>query len=85
MTKGDGNEYQDAGHIYVEEINGRVIFYLPFIGKLLDLAKTPWGFALLIVIPALLVIVDEVKKIRQELILGRKIKENVEETVKEGK
>lgn len=78
-TKGDGNDYQDASVVYQDEVSGQVIFHLPFLGKLLDLAKTPWGFAVLIVIPALLVIVDEIKKIRQEFVLGRKEIKKVEE------
>ncbi len=42
---------------------GKVIFHIPYMGRLLDLAKTPLGFAMLIVVPAGLVIVDEVLKI----------------------
>lgn len=62
-TKGDANAYQDMPDIYEREILGKVIFHLPYVGKLLEIAKTPLGFAALIIIPAVLVIMDEVKKI----------------------
>ncbi len=63
VTKGDGNEYEDTNSVSEEEIYGRVIFHLPLVGRLLDIARTPLGFAALIIIPALLVISDEVRKI----------------------
>jgi signal peptidase len=63
ITKGDNNEYQDANLLYPEEIRGRVVLHVPLLGHVLAAAKTPWGFAALVLIPAALVISDEVKKI----------------------
>lgn len=63
VTKGDANERADANLVRRDEVSGKVIAHVPFLGRLLDMAKTPWGFAALIVVPALLVIVDEVLKI----------------------
>ncbi len=74
QTQGDANEYVDGGTVLSDEIYGKVFFHIPFLGRLLDFVKTPIGFSLLIIIPALLVIFDEIKKIRQELFKGIKDK-----------
>jgi len=63
VTQGDGNEYADTAAVYQDEILGKVVLHVPYLGKLLDIAKTPFGFAALIVIPAILVIFDESRKI----------------------
>jgi signal peptidase len=81
-TKGDANDYPDFEPVRSAEISGKVIFHLPFIGRLLDAAKTPIGFAALIVIPALLVIMDEIKKIIGYL-RGRKEEETAEQKPEE--
>lgn len=62
-TKGDANDGIDGKAVAKAEVYGKVIAHVPILGKLLDLSKTPWGFAMLIVVPAVLVIVDEVLKI----------------------
>ncbi len=62
-TKGDANAFPDADVIKQDEVYGQVFLHIPYIGRLLDLVKTPFGFAALIIIPALLVIADEIKKI----------------------
>lgn len=76
-TKGDANESEDMDSVSQNEIYGKVIFHLPYIGYLLDAAKTPWGFAALIIVPALLVIMDEIKKIAGYL---RRKEDVIEET-----
>lgn len=63
VTKGDDNEWADTNPVLKEEVYGKVVWHLPYLGRLLDLAKTPWGFAVLIIVPAILVIVDEMWKI----------------------
>lgn len=65
-TKGDANEERDAGSIPKDEVVGKVLFSIPYIGYLLDLAKKPWGFVLLIGIPATIVVIDEVSSIIKE-------------------
>jgi signal peptidase len=84
QTQGDANEYVDGGVVLPDEIYGKVIFHIPFLGRLLDFVKTPIGFSLLIIIPALLVIFDEIKKIRQEFVKGRKDKDEVKDKVVKG-
>jgi len=76
-TKGDANDGRDREPVRESEIYGRVIFHLPLVGYLLDVAKTPWGFAALIIIPAILVIIDEVKKILMYIRKDKDVKEEV--------
>jgi signal peptidase len=66
-TKGDANEIVDMQKVRADEVLGKVSFHIPYVGWLIDKAKTPIGFTVLIVVPALLVIFDEAKKIWQEV------------------
>lgn len=66
VTKGDANEEQDPNPIARREIIGKVIFSVPGAGYVLDFARTKLGFALLIGIPAGLVILEELLTITRE-------------------
>ena len=66
-TKGDANNASDAKEISQNEIIGRVVFKIPYLGYVLDMAKKPIGFFLLIVIPALAIVYDEIVKIWKEV------------------
>lgn len=68
-TKGDANEDSDPSEIKKKDIIGKVLFSVPYFGFLLDFARKPWGFALLIGLPAGIVIVDEGIKIWNEVTL----------------
>jgi len=63
VTMGDANQAEDAETVSHSDIYGKVIFHIPWLGLLLDFVRTPLGFALLIIVPALLVVYDESKKI----------------------
>ncbi len=67
ITKGDVNNAPDAREIKKSDILGRVLLSVPFVGYAVDFAKKPMGFALIIAIPAALIIFDEVKKIINEV------------------
>ncbi len=67
ITKGDANNAPDQREITMREIIGKVLFSLPFLGYLVDFAKKPLGFVLIIVIPAAVVIFDEIKNIFNEI------------------
>jgi signal peptidase len=67
VTQGDANEDPDPLTVKASEVRGRVIFTIPVLGYILDFAKTPLGFALLVGIPASTVIFDEVSKIWREI------------------
>lgn len=63
VTQGDANELEDIAPVRHSEVLGKVAWHVPYLGYLLNAAKTPIGFAVLIIIPALLVIGDEIRKI----------------------
>ncbi len=71
-TKGDANEDPDPNEVKQREVNGKVLFTVPFLGYIIDLARQPLGFTILIVLPALIVIYDEGAKILREIKKMRK-------------
>ena len=71
-TKGDANNAPDVTETAHGDILGRVLFNVPYFGYALAAAKKPIGFAMLIVIPASIVVFDEGKKIWRELASRRK-------------
>ena len=66
-TKGDANEDPDTNEIRQSDIHGKVLFDVPFFGYIIDLARKPLGFAVLIILPAAIVIFDEGIKIFREI------------------
>lgn len=66
-TKGDANEEQDGSPISQRDIIGKVVFWMPYMGYVLDFARQPIGFTLMIGIPAGIIILDEVVRIVQEV------------------
>lgn len=82
-TKGDANEDPDAGITYKEQVIGKVVFSLPFLGYLVAFAKTQLGFTFLIVMPATILIYGEVNNIRKELSAAFKDKKAKKKDTKE--
>jgi len=67
ITKGDANNAPDSREIKKSDIVGKVLFDVPYMGYAVDFAQKPLGFALIIIVPAALIILDEVKKIYGEV------------------
>ncbi len=67
VTKGDANEEEDPTETKLSDVHGKVIFSLPYMGYVLDFAKKPMGFVLLVGVPALIIILDEIGKIIKEM------------------
>jgi signal peptidase I len=67
VTKGDANNAPDARGIQSTDIVGKVLFDVPYVGYAVDFAKKPIGFAFIILVPAAIIIGDEVKKIIMEI------------------
>ncbi len=63
VSKGDANEERDNDLVAPRTILGKVLFTAPYVGFLLDFSRKPLGFALLIGVPALLIVIDEIEKI----------------------
>jgi len=73
ITKGDANNAPDQREITKRDVLGKVLFSVPYLGYAVDFAKKPLGFSLIIIIPASIIIFDEIKKIFGEI---KKKKEN---------
>ena len=67
ITKGDANNAPDQREITKRDIVGKVLFSIPYLGYAVDFAKKPLGFALIIIVPAALIIFDEIKNIYNEI------------------
>ncbi len=72
LTKGDANEDADMKEIASREVIGKMLFSIPYLGYVIDFARKPLGFFLLIIIPACIVIIDESITIWKELRTGRR-------------
>lgn len=60
-TKGDANKTPDTGTIVPANITGKVLLTIPYLGYIVEFAKSPKGFLALIVIPATIIIYEELK------------------------
>lgn len=78
VTRGDANNAEDMRTVNRYEIIGKVIFSVPYAGYAVAAAQKPWGFGLIIVVPAALIIYEEAQKIRKELAKKRDYKKRVE-------
>jgi len=67
ITKGDANEDPDQWIVKKENVIGKLIAVIPLIGYLGYFVRTPIGFILLILIPATILIIIEIKNIIKEL------------------
>lgn len=67
QTKGDANGGEDLILVRENDVLGKVLFAIPFFGYAMAFAKTKLGIFLLIVIPALWIIGQEVAKIKKNL------------------
>jgi len=62
-TKGDNNNSTDSWRLVAGSVVGTVFFITPKLGYFLSLARTKIGIALLILIPSVLIIIDEIHSI----------------------
>lgn len=67
IVKGDANEDPDARKVARNEIVGKILLNIPYLGYAVDFAKKPLGFASIIIVPATIIIFDEMKKIFKEM------------------
>lgn len=67
ITKGDANEEADQLNVKDKQIVGKVVFSIPYIGYLVDFGKKPYGFILVVIIPATILVYEELKRIKDEL------------------
>lgn len=63
ITKGDANPITDITEVREADIIGKTIFSIPYLGYMIEFVRKPMGFALVVILPATLVVISEVYKI----------------------
>ncbi|MBU0963771.1 signal peptidase I [Patescibacteria group bacterium] len=78
-TQGDANDSPDSYLVPKRGVAGKVFLSMPILGYIISFAKTTLGIILLVVIPATIIIYEEIckikkeyKKIKKKKILGEK-------------
>ena len=66
-TKGDANDVEDSNVLIKSDILGKVILKVPYLGYPPAYARTVPGLIILIIIPATIIVYEEINKIRAEL------------------
>ncbi len=67
ITKGDANNAADTAPVPANIVVGKVLFSIPFIGYAVAAARMPYGFLIIVIVPALFILYDEVVKITREV------------------
>lgn len=67
ITRGDANNAPDNSTVKTDEIYGKATLSIPYIGNIVGLMKTPAGFVISIIIPAIIFIAFEAMTIKREL------------------
>ena len=78
-TKGDNNENEDSWTLFKSNILGTVIFTIPYLGYAIDFMKTPLGFGLVLGIPALILIISFIKRIKEGI--NEEVEKRTEEEI----
>ena len=65
-TKGDANDSPDGTPVYENQIIGKEFVSVPLLGYVLKYIKTPVGLVLIIIIPAAIIVYEEIRKIINE-------------------
>jgi len=68
-TKGDNNNVEDKTLVSYNNIIGKVVFRIPYIGYVQQFLTTSFGWILVIVIPALFIISSDVVKVVKLIIV----------------
>jgi signal peptidase I len=79
-TKGDANNAPDQKPVAQGEILGKVLFSVPYVGYAVNAAQKPVGFLLIVIIPAVIIIYEEIQNIRKEFVkIARRRRKEKEE------
>ncbi len=66
-TKGDNNSQEDPWTVDQADVIGVVRYRVPYLGYLLMFVRQPLGWAVCVGIPAIVLIADEIRKMREKL------------------
>ena len=75
VTKGDANSVKDLEPVTHREVFGKVRAHIPYLGYVLSFFRQPIGFLLLVVVPGVLVIVEQMRKIKAEVRHQRRVEQ----------
>jgi signal peptidase len=67
VTQGDGNEGPDFRPVPAADIEGRVVFGVPLLGRFVQAARTPAGLLFLIGLPCLALGAGQLRSVRRKL------------------
>jgi signal peptidase I len=82
QTKGDANSSVDSNLVPKDQVIGKALFHIPFIGKLSLSLKTINGFLIMVVLPTIIFILVELWGIKKEIekSVERKLRKQMENT-----
>jgi signal peptidase len=80
-TKGDANQAIDSVRVLDANIIGKVWFSIPFVGYLITFIRTLPGLIIFILIPAVIIVAEEISNIKTEVARIRTAKNKVVEEV----
>lgn len=66
-VKGDANQSADSERVIQENVVGKVLYSIPYLGIAVSFLRTPAGLVIFILIPALMIIYGEIGKIKKEI------------------
>ncbi len=66
ITKGDANKVADPELVHSNDIIGKDLLIIPYVGKIVDYLKTIPGFLIFVALPILIYIVLEIRFIKSE-------------------
>lgn len=67
LTAGDANKNFDFKKIKQEQIIGKVIFSIPYLGYIANFFKEPYGFILFFIVPVTIIVYEELKTLIKEI------------------
>lgn len=62
-TRGDNNPVTDSGKVKIENVLGKVILKIPQLGRVQYFLATKGGWLIAVILPAALIIINDIKKI----------------------
>lgn len=67
-TKGDANQAGDREVIGIDNVLGKTVFTVPYLGYVVAFTKTQKGFIFLIVVPATIIVLSEILNIKKQIL-----------------
>ena len=82
-TRGDANNVDDIDLVRKDNILGKMVFLIPFLGSFVLYLKTIPGFLIFIVLPAIIYIIFEIFNIKKEMTkeIEKKLLQNMKEKI----